>query len=70
MGYSVKDFQNPYTFFHTRTVEVGNRIKVLCNDLDVAQSIYTRAIILAELEVIVDDYIERKSVLEGNGDSS
>ena len=47
MSYSVKDFKNPYIFFETRTLEVGSRIKTLCNDLEIAQSVYTRAIILS-----------------------
>ena len=69
MSYSVKDFKNPYIFFETRTLEVGSRIKTLCNDLEIAQSVYTRAIILSELEVVVDDYIERQSVLERDSET-
>ena len=69
MSYSVKDFENPYIFFEKRTLEVGSRIKTLWNDLEIAQSVYTRAIILSELEVVVDDYIERQSVLDRDSET-
>ena len=60
MSYQPKDFENPNRLLEIRTREVRTRIQNLEKDLISAQHSISKAIILNELNNVVDDYIERK----------
>lgn len=62
MPYQPKDFENPDILFGIRTREVRTRIQNLEKDFVLAQHSISKAIILNELNNVVDDYIGRKSL--------
>lgn len=62
MPYQPKDFENPNRLLEIRTREVRTRIQNLEQDFAVAQHKISKAIILNELNNVVDDYIGRKSL--------
>lgn len=64
MGFSPQNYQNPIEMFEIRTRQIRVRIQTLEQDLMKIKSPYSRAIIEEELNNLVDDYVERKSVLE------
>lgn len=63
MGFSPQDFNDPLTLFEHRTRQVRVRIQTLENDLRNVKSPLSQAIIEKELNDMIDDYVERKSVL-------
>lgn len=64
MAFSPQEYKNPMGMFEIRTRQVRVRIQNLERDLMNVQSPFSKAIIQKELDRLVDDYIERKSVLE------
>ena len=67
--YSKKHLQDPYLLFERRTQLMFNRIQILMVDLKNVQSDIAKAIIIDELEKLVDDYCERKLILSKKGES-
>ena len=63
MGFSPQDFNDPLTLFEHRTRKVRVSIQTLENDLRNVKSPLSQAIIEKELNDMIDDYVERKSVL-------
>lgn len=63
MAFSPQDYDNPLNLFEIRTRQIRVRIQTLEKDLYNVKNIYSKAVILNELNNAVDDYIERKSVL-------
>lgn len=62
--YEKKHLQDPYLFFERRTQLIRVRIQTLLVDYINVQCYISRAIIIDEIERLVDDYIERKLVLQ------
>ena len=70
MGFSPQDYQEPLKMFEIRTRQIRVRIQSLEQDLTNVRSPFSKAIIEKELNALVDDYIERKSVLEREKDDN
>lgn len=64
MRYSDKLIHAPLKLFERRIELMGQRIQTLVRDYDVAKHYITQAIILEELDNLVDDYVERSFVLQ------
>ena len=64
MAFSPQDYQEPLKMFEIRTRQIRVRIQSLEQDLMNVKSPFSKVIIEKELNNLVDDYIERKSVLE------
>lgn len=62
--YDAKHLQDPYLMFERRTQLLRSRIQILMVDYVNVKCYISRAIIIDELERLVDDYIERKLVLQ------
>ena len=62
--YDIKHLQDPYLMFERRTQLLRSRIQILMTDLINVQSDISKAIIIDEIERLVDDYIERKLILQ------
>ena len=62
--YDAKHLQDPYLMFERRTQLLRSRIQTLIVDYINVKCYISRAIIIDELERLVDDYIERKLVLQ------
>jgi len=65
MPYQPKDFENSDKLFEIRTREVRTRIQNLEKDFILVKHPISKAIILNELNNVVDDYVGRKSILTG-----
>lgn len=63
MLYEKKHFQDPYLLFERRTQLIRSRLQVLLNDYMHVQHYVSKAIIIDEIERLVDDLIERELVL-------
>lgn len=61
--YEKKHLQDPYLLFKRRTQLMRSRIQTLIVDYTNVKCYISRAIIIDELERLVDDYIERQLVL-------
>lgn len=61
--YEKKHLQDPYLLFERRTQLMRSRIQTLIVDYINVKCYISRAIIIDELERLVDDYIERQLVL-------
>ena len=61
--YEKKHLQDPYLLFERRTQLMRSRIQILIVDYINVKCYISRAIIIDELERLVDDYIERQLVL-------
>lgn len=55
---------DPYALFEHRTKKIQKRLLVLKGDLDRVNHYISKAIILAEIENLEDDLIERSLVLQ------
>ena len=55
---------DPQLLFEQRTVLMRSRILKLLNDYEIAYSYITKAIILEELNNLIDAYVERSLVLQ------
>lgn len=64
MGFSPQDFQDPVKLFEVRTRQTRVRIQTLQQDLLNVKSLFAKTIIEDELNMLIDDYVERKSVLQ------
>ena len=64
MGFSPQDFQDPVKLFEVRTRQTRVRIQTLQQDLLNVQSLFAKTIIEDEINMFIDDYVERKSVLQ------
>lgn len=64
--YEMKDLLNPNLLFERRMVLMRNRIQVLINDYQHVNHYFSKAIIETELDRLVDEYLERSFVLQGN----
>ena len=64
MGFSPQDFQDPVKLFEVRTRQTRVRIQILQQDLLNVKSLFAKTIIEDELNMLIDDYVERKSVLQ------
>jgi len=64
MGFSPQDFQDPVKLFEVRTRQTRVRIQTLQQDLLNVQSLFAKTIIEDEINMLIDDYVERKSVLQ------
>ena len=62
--YEVKHFQDPYLLFERRTQLIRSRIQILLIDYINVQHYISKAIIIDEIERLVDDYCERQFVLQ------
>lgn len=62
--YDRKHLQDPYLLFERRTQLIRSRIQTLLTDYINVKCYISRAIIIDELERLVDDYIERQLVLQ------
>ena len=62
--YDQKHLQDPYLLFERRTQLIRSRIQILLIDYINVKCYISRAIIVDELERLVDDYIERQLVLQ------
>lgn len=62
--YDRKHLQDPYLLFERRTQLIRSRIQTLLVDYINVKCYISRAIIIDELERLVDDYIERQLVLQ------
>lgn len=62
--YDKKHLQDPYLLFERRTQLIRSRIQTLLVDYINVKCYVSRAIIIDELERLVDDYIERQLVLQ------
>lgn len=62
--YDRKHLQDPYLLFERRTQLIRSRIQTLLVDYINVKCYISRAIIVDELERLVDDYIERQLVLQ------
>lgn len=62
--YDRKHLQDPYLLFARRTQLIRSRIQTLLVDYINVKCYISRAIIIDELERLVDDYIERQLVLQ------
>ena len=62
--YKMRDLQNPNLLFERRMVLMRNRIQVLVNDYQNVNHFFSKAIIITELEKLVDDYCERSFALQ------
>lgn len=67
--YDKKHLQDPYLLFERRTQLLRSRIQILLVDYVNVQHYISKAIIIDELERLVDDYIERQLVLSKKGES-
>lgn len=67
--YDKKHLQDPYLLFERRTQLLRSRIQILLVDYVNVQHYISKAIIIDELERLVDDYIERQFVLSKKGES-
>lgn len=61
--YEKKHLQDPYLLFERRTQLMRSRIQTLIVDYINVKCYISRAIIIDELERLVDDYIERQLIL-------
>ena len=64
MPYSLDELSDHQELFKVRTREVKVRLQTLESDLQVVQHPLSRAIVLRELNKVVDDYVERRAVFE------
>lgn len=64
MPYSPDELSDHQLLFKTRTREVSSRIKTLEADLMMVKHPISKAIVLKELNKVVDDYVERRAVFE------
>ena len=62
--YKDKDLQDPNLLFKRRMIYMRNRIQTLCIDYNNVDHYFSKAIIETELEKLVDDYLERKFILQ------
>ena len=62
--YNQKHLQDPYLLFERRTQLIRSRIQMLLIDYINVKCYISRAIIIDEIERLVDDYIERQLVLQ------
>lgn len=71
MAFSPQDYDDPLRLFEIRTRQVRVRIQTLERDLEFnSVSIYSKVIIINELNNAIDDYVERKSVLNRERDNN
>lgn len=62
--YTKDQILDPNLLFERRTVLMRSRILKLLNDYEIAYSYITKAIILEELNNLIDAYVERSLVLQ------
>ena len=62
--YTKDQILDPQLLFERRTILMRSRILKLLSDYNIAQSYITKAIILEELNNLIDIYVERSLVLQ------
>lgn len=62
--YNTEVLNDPHYTFSIRTENIKNRILILQQDLSRMQSSISCAIIEKEIELLVDDYIERMQIIK------
>lgn len=67
--YQMNDLLDPNLLFERRTILIRSRIQVLINDYNSVNHFFSKAIIITELEKLVDDYCERQYILQRSKES-
>lgn len=61
--YNEDQLNDPFLLFEARTKKIKERLRVLIADFDRVQHYMSKAIIMNEIEELIDDYVERSIVL-------